>query len=351
MKLLDLNPLFPGPAGGEPEPGMATFFGGKWVFGARALETCRLDPQSTCPLLWEELNLNKTRNDESRALLAVRDLRARMAETEGPWVALCPDAWSKASLQVFLGVAKECGLDVRILLSRAVAVASLAGMDGESTTVLEWSWNDLRRVRVGRSEDGLTFEDAERVSGGGVFDLYRRDAALASEFCLREFRVDPLDTGPLDQRLFNGWWNWRTRGTPWIFTHDRRELRLSDQRERFDQAQREWFGQSGLKDSPDLVVPVPLRNPLGLEQARAEPDGLRRVLSRFEEPLPKGSRWKGSLPAVLPSSESETVEKPVTHMVVDGIAERVSGPVSAKPGERLTLDNGREALAVHVPEA
>jgi len=179
-------------------------------------------------------------------------------------------------------------------------------------------------------------------------EMYRRDARRAAEMSLEKMRLDPLDTGALDQRLFNGWWGWRMRGEPWVFRHDEMELRLSDRREEFDGAQRSWFEEQGGVDEGDMVAPEPLRRMLGLTRAKPEPARLDAVCDRLGRPDKPGARWKATVPAGPPPARDRPA---VTHLVVDGIARAYAGvPAGAEVGSRVRLEDGVEALAVHVPE-
>jgi hypothetical protein len=347
MRLLDLSPLRIG-EGSSAQPGLSMLQNEKWTHGNEALAACRLDPQSVCADVWVKLSLDPIVGADHRAMLAVQQLTQRISNRSGVWTALTPDAWAKPALQVFLGVARECGLDVRLLLSRAAAVAALSAV-GDSCSVLEWAWHSLRAVHVVRDNDGWRFADTRLLVEGGVFDFYRRESRLAAEITLGKTRRDPLDTAANDQALFDGWWNWRTRGTPWICG----DLDLSAEAPRFRALHEDWLQKLALNDTPETILPAPLRNLLGFSEAQTEPAHLMGLLSRLEEPAQPGARWKASIPAQAGPALPPPVPLTVTHVVVNGLASRCTAEQAAglSPGRSLVLPDGRSALAIHVPES
>ncbi len=352
MRLIDLNPLRVGEAA-SAQPGLSVLReeDGDWVHGHEALACCRLDPQATCPDVWIKLNRDPVLNAENRAWLAVRQLRDRIPSPEGVWAALTPDTWAKPALQVFLGVAKECGLDVRVLMSRAAAVASLVA-EGTSCILLEWAWESLRAVTVIKDAEGWRFEDTRLLPEGGIFDFYRRDARVASEIALARTRIDPLDSGVRDQALFDAWWAWRMRGLPFRLELGGTELDFTGELARFQTPHREWLARNQLEDTRGLVVPAGLHRVLGLKNALHEPETLAPLLDRLEEPTQPGARWKAVIPATTAKPVLSGKHMPVTHWVVDGIASPCP-PGEAEgliPGTKKLLPFGRIAMAIHVPE-
>lgn len=335
MKLLDLHPV---------RRGLAVWDGGAWHFGAEALASCRVDPLATCWDVWEGLSLIplgvKRDGVRHRADLAVRMLKAGGEAGAEPCVALVSAGWEKEAMRVFLGVASTGGLSVRWLVPRAGVVASRVGVKDEACSVLEWSWNTLQQVKFVRKGTEWHRQDVQVFADAGILACFRREALAVQDLALEKFRYDPLYTGRTEQALFSAWWTALREGTEWsVTTPEGGKMTLSGERARF--AGLHAGVSAGLEDAETVIAPQTFLRMLGWRRAKAEPELSGTV--EVEDHEAASARWRESLAI----SEAEEALR-VTHVVIDGIAEPWSG--EAKPGETVTLPDGRTALAVHVRE-
>ncbi len=354
MRVLDLSPLTPGESG-HPSPGLALLKNKNWIYGDEALAQSRLEPQSLCSDLWDRLSLDPLMGNTRRALLAVDQIRGMIRERNGVWMALAPDCWAKPALQVFLGVAKETGLDVRLMMQRAAAVAALSA-HSENCRVMEWSWNGLQEVILELKSDGWHVTDTRPLPEGGVFDMYRRDAQVASDIIVARTRVDPMETGASDQRLFNSWWKWRMEGEPWVYESEAGELTLSEDPERYLVYHRDWRKRNSLMDGPEVRLPAALKSMFNWQLAQTEPSNLGQIADRFEQPRERGTRWKSAVPADAHqeprfkpgSSDHRTGREQATHVLVDSVARPCSPTETIRVGQWINLETGGRGMGIKV---
>ncbi len=334
MKLLDLHPV---------TRGLAVWNSGAWRFGAEAMAACRVDPLATCWDVWEAMSLiplaAKRDGVRHRADLAVRMLQAAGDAGKEPCVALVPAGWEKEEMRVFLGAAAAADIPVRWLSSRAGAVAARAALDGDTCSVLEWSWTRLQQVHFVRGEDGGWRQEGGRnLAEAGILACFRREALAVQDLALEEFRFDPLYSGRTEQGLFSGWWTALGEGKAWsVSTPDGGRMALSDERERFARLHTNVLAD--VTDAETVVAPAAFLRMLGWSRATAEPSPGAEV--EVEDHDAPSARWREHLG---PLSAGQGLR--ATHVVIDGVAE--PWPGDAAPGERVTLPDGRTALAVHV---
>ncbi|MCC5849375.1 MAG: hypothetical protein JJU29_14935 [Verrucomicrobia bacterium] len=352
MQVLDLDPV---------RRGVGLWNGVEWRFGREALGACRLDPQKISPDHWESLSLQPLipvrGGMRHRADLAVAALKAEGLSPETPLAVLVPSAWDKETLRVFLGVAKECALNVRWLFPRAVAAVSQVAPDTERGTIWEWSWNQLYEVHLKKEEGRWKRRDVRAVPEGGIFAWFRRDAVIARDLALDRLRYDPLYSGVTEEALFDSWWAWLHGAQNWsLITADGSELRLDVEKTLFEKPHRVWAEKHGLRDEKDNLLPAPLRHLLGFDKAGIVPGDIRievpdhdQASARWRETLPEDTGERG--PPPLPKSASKSASKPVTHVVVHGIARPCDGPWTGpeRPGDTVKLPDGETGLAIHVP--
>ncbi len=341
MQVLDLDPL---------RRGVAFWDGSGWRFGREALGACRMDPQKISPDHWESLSLQPLipvrGGMRHRADLAVAALRAEGVSGDTPLTALAPSAWDKEALRVFLGVAKTCALNVRWLFPRVIASATQAAPEAEDLTIWEWSWNHLHEVTLTKEAGHWCRRDVRAVSDGGIFACFRRDAGVARDLALDRLRYDPLYSGVTEQALFDSWWSWLHGGDPWsLTTADGSALRLNKEGALFEAPRRVWAEQQGLRDEAGHLLPEPLRQWLGFENAGISPAEIRLEVSDHDQ---DAARWRETLPG---EPGAAPPAKPVTHLVVRGIARPCDGPWTGpeRPGDTVRLPDGERGLAIHVP--
>lgn len=349
MKLLDLSPLSVGPAAGPGLPGISSWLGGEWVHGTGSLQNCRLDPQSTVLDVWENLSLDPLvtgRGMRHRADLAVAQLNTLSLDTGCEWGVAVPMTWSRPVVQLFLGVARECGLTVAGLFPRALAVAALSCPAEEEVQVLEWGWKHLMAGKVCLKKGERRLSDVLTLPEGGVIPAFRREAGVAAREMLEKHRVDPLYSGATEQELFASWWGWHSGASPdWVSTTGSLRVVHSEERERFHSLHHLLLEAQGIATTPTVMAPSPLCHLAGVDRWMVEVSDLSPAVSLLDLEEGKGPRWR----EVLKGSGAEGSEVRVTHVVINGVAEKAPEGLQAAPGEQLTLPDGREAMAIVVP--
>lgn len=337
---LDLHPV---------SRGLAVWGGRAWMTGSKAVRACRVDPQAVVSDVWESLSLQplpagrgKVRH---RADLAVACLLADGFPPGWRWTAAAPAAWEKDALQVFLGVARECKIDIRWLVPRAAALAASLNPDTDRVFVLEWSWNTMHNVEVLREGEGWRRGSVQILPEGGVFNFFRREARLVQETALNRLRWDPLYSGQSEQAVFDAWWASISGDAPLTLSAPGgASLDFSGEASRIRAAHLPWVEANGLSDSPDMILPPALRAVLGWSSCLTESVPFSFALADHGQ---ESAKWRDAVSLGDPSQDLDGGPR-VTHLVVNGIAEPWSG--NAVPGQSLTLPDGREGLAIHVPE-
>lgn len=344
MRFLDLNPLALGEIGGERQAGLSIYRDGKWVHGKEAFAHCREEPQSVRFNVWENISVDAAAlpgGMRHLADLAMAQLQVICKDlTKGNWTVFTPVQWQKEQLQVFLGIAAACKMDVRMLLPRVLAANHQLSDDLERWTAWEWQWQHLFRIELSRDAQGWTVKELHAVPDGGVMDLFRRDARAVAKVALESHRIDPLHSGKTEQQLFEGWWAHQRSADVWVFNAG--DVRLDFQEEAFPS-----LILSGAEDSAQASASAPLKRCLRWTQAQTERDDLHAVAPRLGDLEKPGARRRNSLPAALVHPK---VSLPVTHVVIEGIAKKMGVPPGTRPGQMLRLDEGIEGMAVHVPE-
>lgn len=345
MRFLDLNPLALGEVGGSLHPGLSTFQDGKWRHGNDAFGHCREDPQSVKFTVWEEISVDPLPlpgGMRHLADLALAQLKTICHDSSRDcWTVFTPSHWQKEQLQVFLGVAAACQMDVRMLMPRSLAVTHHLADDIAKWTVWEWHWQHLYRVDLVRDPQGLKQLGFQAVAEAGVMDFFRRESRQVAKIALESHRIDPLHSGKTEQQLFAGWWAWHGGAPDWSYQSGDVKLNFSGQMP-------PEIDVPGIVRSDQATAPARLKHVLGWAQVQTERDDLAAVADRLGDLSQPGARRRDWL---APAAH-RAVERylPVTHAVVNGLAERVSLPSKTRPGQQIVLQDGRHALAIHVPE-
>lgn len=299
MRLLDLNPLNLGEAGKGTQPGVSSFVNRAWLQGQAAFDHSREDPQSTCFDCWEQLSLDPVSlpgAPRHLADVAAAQLRSLCPDLQrDTWAVCAPGHWDKTQFRLFLGVAEACGMDVRILVPRALALTADLPGDADEWTVWEWQWGRLTVMKLTRDADGWQVAETRSVPDGGVLEFFRREARLISTLSLERHRVDPLYTGASEQQVFGGWWNHHFHGTAWQFHAGGVQMDFSNEREALREVHADWIRQHQLEDAENVTLPVALKHSLGWERCRSEPEELSGVLTALPESASPGARLKKSV--------------------------------------------------------
>jgi len=347
MRFLDLNMLALGEVGQAAQPGLSSFQAGKWLHGKDAFAVFREDPQSVCFTVWENLSLEPAglKNGMRHfADLAMAQLQSVCKDlSRDCWTVFTPVHWNKVQLQVFLGVAAACKMDVRVLMPRVLAANHLLGESLSHWTAWEWQWSQLFRVELVRDSRGWQLKHFHSLPEAGVLDLFKRESRVAAKWALETNRVDPLHSGTTEQKLFEGWWNWHRGAGAWIYASGDTEINFAEESERFTDLHRQRVPEVEASSFPFMLGHI-----LGWSKEHVERSDVEAIESRLGDYSQPGARWK----EILSSAKVEVpTHLPVTHWLIAGMAERVRENVEGiQPGDLHTLADGREALAIHVPE-
>lgn len=350
MKLLDLSPLSVGAVNGPSLPGMSSFLKGGWVHGAEALRNCRLDPQSTVCDVWEGLSLEPLQPSggmRHNADLAVAQLKQLRLDPAEEWCAAVPSDWPKPVLQLFLGVAQECGLSIQGLFPRALAVAAITLPEARTCSVLEWGWKSLNVVQVRSSKGAWQLCGLKKIPEGGVLSFFRRESRQAAALMLERHRIDPLYSGQTEQALFNAWWAWHVAGEPeWTTEIGTSRESLSGEPELLQRLHGGVVSSLGIQADAHVISPAALAHMTGASDWSVAESDFTAAVEGLGLSGGSGPRWRDRLHL---NPELTGHDPVVTHIVVDGIAKPLPPGVTAQPGEQITLPDGRDALAIHVP--
>ncbi len=346
MRLFVASPLGVGEAGGSLEAGLAFSDRGTWRMGADALKAARLDPQALRADLWEQPSLQPIpggdRSIRHGADLCLAQLRQRAFPNDRPWAVLVPATWEHDQLRIFLGIAKEVEWTVRWVMPRALAVAALADPGAETLTVFEWAWTHLSVCEMFREEGAWRLRRQNKFAEAGLFKLFRREADAANEVHLRQTRSDLMNLAADEQKLFDAWWRWHHAGESW-----KGGSLVLDEAAPYAKLHAAALPGLAKYDVPGTLLPPALRHILGFSNARSDEVDLRGILDAVPEN--DGGRTRLIDQVVPPARVPPPLPLPVTHWVVNGIAEAVEGEAAALPGQSVTLSDGRKALAIHVP--
>lgn len=194
------------------EPGYVLLSGGKTIAGEEAYRSARLQPRTTSNRHWATLSLEPGSGGvdakRSAAELAYAQLKALWQSVGGgaPAVLVVPGAYSSAQLGVLLGIAQECGIDVRAMVDAAVA-ASHRPYPGRQLLYVDAS---LHRVSVTALEQGeeAVVRAEHALDSGGLASLRDLFARRIAEFFVLATRFDPFHHAESEQALYDALPRW-----------------------------------------------------------------------------------------------------------------------------------------------
>ena len=190
------------------EPGIASLAGHTPAFGHAALANARLDPRRSENQYFARMNaepVNATAPGvANQADLVYRHLCeiASVARLDGAAVhVVVPSASTAEQLGLFVGIAREAGLEVASLLDGAVAAACTATLPADAK-VLDVS---LHRASVATLACASTMRrvGAEEVSEAGLLRLLEGWVDAVADRFVTETRFDPLTIAAAEQQVFD----------------------------------------------------------------------------------------------------------------------------------------------------
>ena len=194
------------------EPGYVLASGGKTIAGEEARRSARLQPRLTSDRHWATLSLDPGSGGvdakRSAAELAYAQLRALWQSVGGdaPAVLVVPGAYSSAQLGVLLGIAQECGMDVRAMVDAAVA-ACHRPYPGRQLLYVDASLHRVSVTAIEQGEEAVARAEHALESGGlaSLRDLFARRIA---EFFVLATRFDPFHHAESEQALYDELPHW-----------------------------------------------------------------------------------------------------------------------------------------------
>lgn len=196
-------------------PGIAHVDDAQVLFGAEAERRSRLYPAQSHDQFWRRLNAEAVSPPgptvANQADLVYLHLKAILDEAGGSaaedTIALAPGAITGERLSLFLGIAREVGVQVRAVVDGAVAAAAAsppAQGAGEQTCAVVDVTRHIGVVSVIDVAAGeVQRRDVVEVVEAGVGTLFEGWVALAADRFVTETRLDPLRIAATEQQLFD----------------------------------------------------------------------------------------------------------------------------------------------------
>jgi hypothetical protein len=368
------------------EPGYALVANGAILTGLEALRQARRKPRQVSNRHWAVLSLEAgsagVEGATSAAELAFAQLEAlwkRVADRAAPVVLVVPGHYRTEQLGLLLGLAQECGMNVRALVD-AAAAASARAYPGRQLLYVDAGLHRVSATSIEQGADAVVRAEQGLASSGlaSLTDVFARRIA---ELFVRATRFDPFHHADTEQALYDRLPDWLRQ----LEDRDRAELVLPHADEEFrasadrDQllgvaagfyravvqliAQQREPGRGVVVQLTDRLAELPglVTELTRLDDAHVErlPSGhaARSVLlaaelagpAREQVKLLKRLAWRGP-PVELAAAAPARVESaalpsraPPTHVVYRGIAYRV-GPEGLVIGREAV--NGRRAIVV-----
>ena len=196
-------------------PGIAHVDDKEVLFGAEAEQRSRLYPAQSHDQFWRRLNAEAVSPPgptvANQADLVYLHLKAILDSAGGgtneDTVALAPGAITGERLSLFLGIAREAGVQVRAVVDGAVAAAAacpLAQASSEQTCAVVDVTRHIGVVSIIDVAGGeVQRRDVVEVVEAGVGTLFEGWIALAADRFVTETRLDPLRIAATEQQLFD----------------------------------------------------------------------------------------------------------------------------------------------------
>jgi hypothetical protein len=209
------------------EPGYAVVEGDKIVTGRDAVAKARLHPRQASNRFWNAMSLDRgsagSEISQSAAELAFAQIDAlwkRFGSGADDAVLVVPGHIRGEALGLGLGLANECGIEVRAIVATAVA-ASVRPYPGRQLLYVDAG---LYRVSATLIEQGneAVVSSEQNVITTGLASLTEGFARRIAELFVRATRFDPLHRAETEQMLYDRLPGWLER----LREQDRIEITL-----------------------------------------------------------------------------------------------------------------------------
>lgn len=195
------------------EPGYAFVGDGEILTGSEAYAKARLHPRQSSNRYWDGLSLEAGSADidgvGSSAELAYAQLKTLWQEFGGERsgaVLLVPGHYGRDQLGILLGLAQECGIEVRAMISRAAAAAAAPYPSCQLVHVD----TGLHRVSVTPLEqaDDVAVQPEKSVKSAGFASITDLLAKRVAELFVLATRFDPFHSAASEQLVYDRLPSW-----------------------------------------------------------------------------------------------------------------------------------------------
>jgi len=187
-------------------PGYAVLDEDRLLLGEEAARRAQLLPNQTSSRFWETLDPHplphpsaSARTHADLVYAHLGQIWNKVREGTDAVILAVPGDYSRAQLELLLGIAAKLDMPVRALVDTAVASGRPVP---ECTTLLNLDMH-LHRVVLTRlaQGDGLARTQVQVADGIGLADLYEVWAKAIAALFVRETRFDPLHSAQAEQAL------------------------------------------------------------------------------------------------------------------------------------------------------
>ena len=209
------------------EPGYAAAADGAIVAGADAYAQVRLKPRQTSNRYWDELSMEPGSAGidavDSAAELAFAQLDSLWKRFGGPdrdAVLVVPGHYTRAQLGLLLGLAQECDVPVRALVSAGVA-ASIRPYPGHQLIYVDAGLHRVGATLLEQGED-VAAAPEQALNGVGLAALADLWAKRVAEIFVLQTRFDPFHRADSEQLVYDRLPEWLTT----LYKQEQAELSL-----------------------------------------------------------------------------------------------------------------------------
>jgi hypothetical protein len=195
------------------EPGYAVVEGNKIVTGRDAVAKARLHPRHASNRFWNAMSLEPgsagSEISQSAAELAfaqIDSLWKRFGSGADDAVLVVPGHIRGEALGLGLGLANECGIDVRAIVATAVA-ASVRPYPGHQLLYVDAGLYRVSATLIEQGSEAIVSSE-QNVITTGLASLTEGFARRIAELFVRATRFDPLHRAETEQMLYDrlpGW--------------------------------------------------------------------------------------------------------------------------------------------------
>jgi len=209
------------------EPGCAVVEGNKIITGRDALAKARLNPRQASNRFWNAISLERgsagseiTQSAAELAFAQIDSLWKRFGGGADNAVLVVPGHIRGEALGLGLGLANECGMDVRTIVATAVA-ASVRPYPGRQLLYVDAGLYRVSATLIEQGSEAIVSSE-QSVITTGLASLTEGFARRIAELFVRATRFDPLHKAETEQMLYDRLPGWLER----LRDQDRIEITL-----------------------------------------------------------------------------------------------------------------------------